>query len=29
MFEVHPTLDLRRQHARAEALAEIVRDVLR
>jgi dTDP-4-amino-4,6-dideoxygalactose transaminase len=29
MLEVHPTLDLRRQHARAEALAQIVRDVLR
>lgn len=29
MLEVHPTLDLRRQHARADALAEIVRDVLR
>jgi dTDP-4-amino-4,6-dideoxygalactose transaminase len=28
MFEVHPTLDLPRQHARAEALAEIVRKVL-
>ena len=29
MLEVHPTLDVRRQHARAEALAAIVRDVLR
>lgn len=29
MLEVHPTLDLRRQHARADALAEIVGDVLR
>lgn len=29
MLEVHPTLDLRRQQARAEALAEIVREILR
>jgi dTDP-4-amino-4,6-dideoxygalactose transaminase len=28
MLEVHPTLDLPRQHARAEALAEIVRTIL-
>jgi hypothetical protein len=29
MFEVHPTLDNRRQRDRADALAQIVGDVLR